>query len=211
MTIVACTSSAGVDVKDPATPSLTGRKIDDSPKVDSNSLPEVDWRERSYPETAYSSIPEVVEFPHDPESRGSSKPSSLAQTAPSTSHAVASSSSARHPSPTSSVYLASLLRGPTLLSSAALLQDDNGTACSSAVPYAAPGRAPCDQAFELSAGFAYRWRGCGQLPTYVAWAVGGEADETRLGVCGDVPPAARWDCGAGQTLAAEWLCGPATM
>ncbi|KAL9943501.1 hypothetical protein ACHAQF_008518 [Verticillium nonalfalfae] len=209
MTIVACTSSAGVDVKDPATPSLTGRKIDDSPKVDSNSLPEVDWRERSYPETAYSSIPEVVEFPHDPES--SSKPSSLAQTAPSTSHAVASSSSARHPSPTSSVYLASLLRGPTLLSSAALLQDDNGTACSSAVPYAAPGRAPCDQAFELSAGFAYRWRGCGQLPTYVAWAVGGEADETRLGVCGDVPPAARWDCGAGQTLAAEWLCGPATM
>ncbi|EEY17270.1 predicted protein [Verticillium alfalfae VaMs.102] len=143
--------------------------------------------------------------------RGSSKPSSLVQTAPSTSHAVASSSNARHPSPTSSVYLASLLRGPTLLSSAALLQDDNSTTCSSAVPYVAPGRAPCDQPFELSAGFAYRWRGCGQLPTNVTWAVGGEADETRLGVCGDVPPAARWDCGAGQTLATEWLCGPATL
>ncbi|KAG7139282.1 hypothetical protein HYQ45_003686 [Verticillium longisporum] len=282
MTIATCTS-AGVDAKTPTTPSLTGLKLDDPPKVDSDCLPEVDSREGSYPETAYSSLPEVVEFPHEPESStlaaekpldgsetvpfeassigdrgkswwqrcktplllivlvcagvaigcgigvglaagngpsasdgsdisGSSNPSSPAQTAPSPSLAAASSSStAQQPSPTSSVYLASLLRGPTLLSSAGLLQDDNSTACRSAVPYAAPGRAPCDQPFELSDGLTYRWRGCGQLPTYVTWAVGADGDETRLGVCDDVPPAARWDCGGGQTLAAEWLCGPAAV
>ncbi|KAG7124583.1 hypothetical protein HYQ44_001768 [Verticillium longisporum] len=256
MTIATCTS-AGVDAKTPTTPSLTGLKPDDPPKVDSDCLPEVDSREGSYPETAYSSLPEVVEFPHEPESstlaaekpldgsetapfeassigdRGkswwqrcktplllivlvcagvaigcgigvglaagkgpsasdgsdiSSNPSSPAQTAPSPSLAAASSSStAQHPSPTSS------------------------HGCRSAVPYAAPGRAPCDQPFELSDGLTYRWRGCGQLPTYVTWAVGADGDETRLGVCGDVPPAARWDCGGGQTLAAEWLCGPAAV
>ncbi|KAH7311541.1 hypothetical protein B0I35DRAFT_411725 [Stachybotrys elegans] len=95
-----------------------------------------------------------------------------------------------------------------LVNSVGFLESDESAACDEMVAYAAPGRTPCDQPFELSDGLTYRWRGCSQLPRFMTWAEGIDGEETRLGLCASIDPGTQWTCRNSSIIEAQWLCGP---